>query len=440
MLSSSARRADQTHAKLATPAETDCAARAVGESGRSPPPPRRPAAWLDPAVLVPIYILLMLGGYWFFHSGRATPPGNEMSRQRALFTVVNAGTLTGFEQGQNDVNTYRAGGKAVTLGLIVVGIVFSLTVGGMAVARIAGLALNDGALVAAAVGSVLAAGLIGAAAAPLRHLTLLASVFQAISAWGNSGLFLGRLPGLYDGWTHGLLLPLAALGGLGLPVLLEMGRRMRRGAMPVSQHARTAIAWSAGVYLVGSLLLLLGGWFANSSSPTPWAQLLASASAQAFNTRSAGFAFSMATYWPRTVQWIAMGLMIIGGAPGGTAGGLKVTTLAILCGGAARSLRGQPAGRAMGIALTWAGIYLAMISLSLLLLLCTEPQMQADRVLFLAVSAAGNVGLSHDPVTVSDAGLYVLAATMLTGRIAPWLVLWWMAEEENAECRMQNAE
>jgi Trk-type K+ transport system membrane component len=321
----------------------------------------------------------------------------------------------------------------VTLGLIGAGILFSLIVGGMAVVRIARLPLTDRAVVGWSASSIVAAAALGAAVAPLRHLPVVASIFQAISAWGNSGLSLGRLPGIQDGWTHGLLLPLAALGGLGVPVLWELAHRLRRGSASLSAHTRTAISWSAAVYLAGGLLLLLGWWFANQIDPTPWPALLAHAGGQAINTRSAGFAFSMATYWPRTVQWVAIALMFIGAAPGGTAGGLKVTTLAVLSLGARRSLRGEPAGRGMGIAMAWTAIYLAMVAITLLLLLSTEPQMPADRILFLAVSAVGNVGLSHDPVTVSDAGLYVLSATMLTGRVAPLLVLWWMAEE-NDEC------
>ena len=53
--------------------------------------------------------------------------------------------------------------------------------------------------------------------------------------------------------------------------------------------------------------------------------------------------------------------------------------------------------------------------------------MSADRLLFLSVSAASNVGLSQDPVSMTGPGLYTLSAVMLAGRVAPVLVLWWMA-------------
>jgi trk system potassium uptake protein TrkH len=119
--------------------------------------------------------------------------------------------------------------------------------------------------------------------------------------------------------------------------------------------------------------------------------------------------------------------MFIGASSAGTGGGTKVNTLAVLSRGAVNSLTGRPISRATGIALTWITIYAVMLTITMMMLLITEPQMPADRLLFLSFSAVGNVGLSHDPLTLSDSGLYVLSASMLAGRIAPVLILWWMA-------------
>jgi Trk-type K+ transport system membrane component len=74
--------------------------------------------------------------------------------------------------------------------------------------------------------------------------------------------------------------------------------------------------------------------------------------------------------------------------------------------------------------LLWTIIYLGMLLLATLVLLVTEPGLHLDRTLFLTASALGNVGLSHDPIVVSDAGLCALSVTMLLGRIAPVLMLW----------------
>ncbi len=69
-----------------------------------------------------------------------------------------------------------------------------------------------------------------------------------------------------------------------------------------------------------------------------------------------------------------------------------------------------------------------IVAVGLLLLLWQVPQMPADQLLFLSVSAASNVGLSHDTLSLVLAPLYTLCLVMFLGRIGPVLVLWWMAE------------
>lgn len=45
-----------------------------------------------------------------------------------------------------------------------------------------------------------------------------------------------------------------------------------------------------------------------------------------------------------------------------------------------------------------------------------------------------NVGLSHDRLSMSMGGMFVLAALMLAGRMVPLIILWWMADStEDAE-------
>jgi trk system potassium uptake protein TrkH len=198
----------------------------------------------------------------------------------------------------------------------------------------------------------------------------------------------------------------------------------RKGS-PISPHTHAVLTSSAIIYIV-AILLLAPAQFTGATTLT-WREAFTTASNQALNARSVGFPFEFATYWPRPVQWITILLMFIGASSAGTGGGIKANTLAVLSRGAINSLTGRPITRATGIALTWTTIYAAMLAITMMLLLINEPQMPADRLLFISFSAVGNVGLSHDPLTVSDSGLYVLSASMLAGRIAPVLILWWMA-------------
>jgi trk system potassium uptake protein TrkH len=130
----------------------------------------------------------------------------------------------------------------------------------------------------------------------------------------------------------------------------------------------------------------------------------------------------------RTAQWLLIVQMLIGAAPGGAGGGMKVTALFHFARGARRALHRHGGLRVTGIAALWIAFYLGLVFVTLLGLLATLPEMAADRLLFLAASSAGNVGLSHDPVAVEGVAHYVLAASMLIGRVAPLLVLWWCAQ------------
>ena len=121
-------------------------------------------------------------------------------------------------------------------------------------------------------------------------------------------------------------------------------------------------------------------------------------------------------------------LMFIGGAPGGTAGGIKVTTFFVLFFAIVNEVRGDPSvdvfrrempnevvRQALSVALL--GVAL-VVSATLTLLAITD--LDLDRVLFEAVSAFGTVGLSTG-VTASlpTAAQDVLILLMFTGRLGP---------------------
>ena len=380
----------------------------------------------DPSITIPVYVLLVTIGFFAFQGGWATLHGNEMSRQQSLFTAVNAATLTGFQQARA-VNEYTAAGQGATFGLMLAGLLFSWIVGGAAVVRIARLPFTLAQLAFTALSLIgLAAG-VGAIVGTDAYGAAWPGVYQAVAALANCGLGLRRPPAGQSWVALALLLP-ALAGGLGLPVLLEALTRIRRSPARTSAHFQAATGWSAGVYLAGAAALLLTLGLAGD---TGWRAGWILAAREAINARSAGLPFQSAAEWPRATQWVVIALMLIGACPGGAGGGIKVTTLAVAVRGVRDTLAGRTAGRLFGIATVWIATYLSLLLLSLLVLVTTEPQMPADRLLFLAASALGNVGLSHDPVVVSNAGLYTLAVTMLAGRLLPVLVLWTIADENH---------
>jgi Trk-type K+ transport system membrane component len=369
-----------------------------------------------------LFCALVIIGFITFRTEGTLPRGNMMSVDRAMFAVVNAATLTGFQQTSWGIDQYNPPGQWMILALTIAGTLFALIVGGIAVVRIARLPYSDLQIAGAAVVSqttVLTIGLL-----TLHHAKqpFVANLLQSSSAFGNSGLWMGAEPTLLDWRTHLVLMPLALLGGFGLPIIMDFIDALRR-KRALSNHTITVLKISAIVYLAALVLCFTLRWPTNAN----YARLsLASSSAEAINARSAGLPIEYAADFPRYIQWILILLMIIGPAPGGAGGGLKVTTVGKLFCGVRDTLFGRNPGRIFGIAVVWLLTFLTLIFVSFLCLLYTDPGLDADRLLFIATSAAANVGLAHDRVGIVGTGMYVLTLTMLLGRILPIVILWWV--------------
>jgi Trk-type K+ transport system membrane component len=364
------------------------------------------------------YALLVPIGFAVLRSPGAMIRGNEMSIERSIFTVVNAATLTGFQQSVA-IDQYRPIGQGCILALTVAATFFTLIIGGLGLVRLLRLPISDRRLIGATIAAYVVLVAAGAVLMLEDARGLLASLFQSGGAFGNSGLYLGILPGATDWRTHIVLMPLALLGGLSVPVLIDLyDAALRRRRM--STHTRTVLALTAGAYLLG--VVLLTPWWVKALSTAA-----AGGSVMSLNARTLGLPFASISMLPRVTQWLVIVFMLIGAAPAGTAGGLKVTSLFHLWRGARRALRREPGLRITGIAMVWSAAYLLLVLLTMLGMLATLRELPADRLLFLSVSAAGNVGLSHDPVSMAGPGLIVLSASMLLGRLLPLAVLWWAA-------------
>jgi Trk-type K+ transport system membrane component len=357
------------------------------------------------------------------------PSGNETTWDRSIFTSVNAATLTGFQQtmGIREMAAAGAGGPVLLFALTVLGSLTSLFVGGMAGARVLRMPHTVGQIALAAITAEVIAVVAGAAALVGPGTPIFDALLQAASAFGNSGLWTGAYPPSSAPSSYLVLLPLTIVGGLGLPVLIEATNTIF-GKATLSRHSQIVLVLTGVAYLIGLVVLVLaqspvaagGGWPA-------WRDTLASCTMASINTRTAGLPFQSPAAFTAAGQWLLMLLMIVGASPAGTAGGLKLTTLWQLFRGTGDVLGGRPAHRATGIAAVWLGIYTAALLIGVILLVQVQSQIPADRLLFLAVSALSNVGLSHDPVSITGPGLLVLSALMLIGRLVPMAILWWMA-------------
>jgi trk system potassium uptake protein TrkH len=127
-------------------------------------------------------------------------------------------------------------------------------------------------------------------------------------------------------------------------------------------------------------------------------------------------------------------LMIIGGSPGGTAGGIKTTTFAILVitcfnifSGKKNVVRNReisPETIYKAIGLIFA--YLSVLIISIIMLVTTQSASHLE-LAFEAVSAMGTVGLSMGVTPNLDTfGKIVIITTMFLGRVMPAMIIYYL--------------
>lgn len=262
-------------------------------------------------------------------------------------------------------------------------------------------------------------------------------LFHSVSAFNNAGfsLFSDSLMGFRDDVVvNATILALIIFGGVGFVVLTELGRLRHRRHLSV--HTRLVLTMSAALILGTTLaVFVLEQRNPRTIGDLAVPQALLASLFQAVTPRTAGFnTLDIGAMTPATL-FLLMVLMFIGAAPGGTGGGIKITTFTITVAALWATVRGRsdvvvfkrrlPAdlvARAFFISLI---AFLALNGVAALLLITEGRGLLAT--LFETVSAAGTVGLSTGeagaPVSLaghfSPVGKLLLIATMYMGRIGP---------------------
>ncbi|NCD20053.1 MAG: TrkH family potassium uptake protein [Actinobacteria bacterium] len=256
-------------------------------------------------------------------------------------------------------------------------------------------------------------------------------VFHSVSAFNNAGfaLFTDSLIGFESDPL--IILPISAaliIGGLGFPVLLEIMRHYR-WPHRWSLQARATAGMSLGLVLTGWLFVLAAEWGnPGTLGPLSVPGKILGAFFQGVVPRTAGFN-SVDIAEMNTGTWFGLDiLMFIGGGSAGTAGGIKVTTVAVLGYAIWSELRGDKDVRAnrwrlspksIREALTVAALSAGLVVLSTGLMTYHEP-FTLDEILFEVISAFGTVGLSTG-ITADLSAIHqvLLMALMFVGRLGP---------------------
>lgn len=269
------------------------------------------------------------------------------------------------------------------------------------------------------------------------------SIFLSISAFCNAGMdimgnnSLADFAGNY--WINLVTMLLIILGGLGFLVWWETIRliRERKKAKRTWKATWNKVSLHTKIVLTTTLICLISGIVvvfcceyhnADTLGPMSLPQKLLASLFQSVTTRTAGFFTISQTQMGDASSLFCMLLMLIGGSPGGTAGGVKTVTVAMLFFAVTASIKGREETRVFHRTISdnnvKKGLSIILLSLTIwffmtiLLLILEDGSFMS--ICYETMSAIGTVGLSKDFTgTLHTAGKCVIILLMYLGRIGP---------------------
>lgn len=266
------------------------------------------------------------------------------------------------------------------------------------------------------------------------------AVFHAINAFCNAGFstFPDSLAG--EAKHPLILLPVAiliVLGGIGYlsgEEALHWYRNRGQGARRLSMHTWAALVTTGVLLVAGTVLFGVFEW-SRVLEGMSFVDRVVNAFFMSVTPRSGGFHTVDYAQLGNSSGYLTILLMVVGGSPGSTAGGIKTTALAVLIAMAWSRLKGRrhvqlhgrtvPQGtvdRTVSVAL----LAFTMMTAAVFILSFTETRgdsLASERQAFLplffeAVSAFSTVGLSMGATPeLSPTGRVVSVVLMFVGRI-----------------------
>jgi trk system potassium uptake protein TrkH len=194
-------------------------------------------------------------------------------------------------------------------------------------------------------------------------------------------------------------------------------------------HSKIAIVASVALILGGGLLILIFEY----SNPLTIGNMsmfdkIQVALFQSVTTRTAGFASIPQENLTNASSAVSLILMMIGGSPVGTAGGMKTVTVIVLLSSALSTVTNKRdttlfgrrvSDASMRKAVAVSVVFLTICAISSILLMASTDVGPLDAV-YESISAAATVGLSRNLTSsLSDIGRIIIIVTMYLGRVGP---------------------
>jgi trk system potassium uptake protein TrkH len=263
-------------------------------------------------------------------------------------------------------------------------------------------------------------------------------IFTAISAFCNAGFALqsdSLIPYQANPFILHVVGTLIIFGGLAPATSLIVPRWLSGKQIPI--QARLALQTTAILLVAGAFFLLVSEWN-GVLARLSFDDKIHNAWFQSVTLRTAGFNSIDIASVASPSFLIMLLLMFIGGSPGGTAGGIKTTTVSILAmtfwanitnrndiSACNRRIRSTTIYRAITIVVAGMIVWFIVV-----LMLVTTQAIPARDLIFEATSALGTVGLSTGATPLLDEiGKIVVIIAMFVGRIGPMTLFMLLSSE-----------
>lgn len=266
------------------------------------------------------------------------------------------------------------------------------------------------------------------------------SIFNAISAFCNAGMDIMGEDSLcgyvFQPMVNLVTILLIVLGGLGyivwwdvLRVLKKIRTQKLKCFRQLTLHSKVALTMTVSLILIGAAAFYV---FEYNNPLTMkdftagqriWASLF-----QSVTTRTAGFATIPQQDLTNTSAIISVLLMLVGGSPVGTAGGIKTVTIAVLLVSMFATIRNKEDAelfhrnipkQAVNKSVAVVSMFFLIASLSTILLSAVTDADVID-IVYETVSATATVGLTRNlTATLPVLGKIIIIVTMYLGRVGP---------------------
>ena len=270
------------------------------------------------------------------------------------------------------------------------------------------------------------------------------AIFHAVSAFCNAGfdLFSGTGQILFgydtDAYTLFVMMVLIIIGGLGILVGVDLvtyywDRRL-------TLHTRLTLVLTCILYIFGIIVILLDPVFEGTTFVTMnWHDRILKGMFSVVSARTAGLTIIPLDELGEASILTILVSMFIGGAPASMAGGVTLSTAAVLAVTVYSTVRGNPHAVAFGRTLPLETIAkaTAIMMISILLVLIVSLMLLATNqgdflsVVFEVVSAFSNTGYSLGLTNnLSSFGRFLIGFTMFWGRLGPLTLVVLLAQRE----------